>query len=186
MKKITICLIIFIITAVNISAQKADYSKEQGFYDLSAVTSLAKGDKGTEILVEAGMLKMLAKMTNEKNEEIAKQLGELKLVRLNSFEVNDSNIKAVEDKIALIDKELTGKNWDRLARMKGENEFYNIYVKTAGTEKFQGIVITSINGKAQMAAFVNVVGDIYPEIIGKLAKNFNIPQLGNIHKGMKK
>lgn len=186
MKKITICLLVVLFTSLGTFAQKADYSKEQGFYDLSSISSLAKGDKGTEILVEGGMLKMLAKMAGEKNEDMAKQLSELKLVRLTSFETDESNIKAVENKIASIDKELKDKNWERLARMKGEEEYYNIYVKTSGTEKFLGIVITSINSRAKMAAFINVVGEIDPELIGKLAKNFNIPQLGKIRKGMHK
>ncbi len=186
MKRLISCTVIILFMGLNIFAQKADYSKDPGFFDIKDLTSFAKGDKGTEIVVEAGMFKMLAKMAGEKNEDIAKQLGDLKLVRLNSFEIDESNIKSVEDKIASIDKELTGKNWDRLVRMKGGDEYYNIYVKTAGTEKFQGIVITSINSKTNMAAFINVVGDINPELIGKLAKDFNIPQLGRIHRGMKK
>jgi hypothetical protein len=186
MKKIFICTLIILFSALTISAQKADYSGYPGYLELKDLASFAKGDKGTEIIVEAGMFKMLAKMAGNNNEELVKQLGELKLVRLNSFEVDASNLKAVENTIASIDKDLLGKKWDRIVRIKSDNEHTNIYVKTSGTEKFQGIVIASINNKTEMASFVNVVGEISPELIGKLAKDFNIPQLGRIHKGMKK
>lgn len=176
---------LFLFSSALLFAQKADYSKDPGYLDLSSLSSFATGDKGSEIIVEQGLLKMLAKMAGEKNDEISRQMGELKLVRLNSFEVSEENIKAIENKIASIDKELLGKDWDRIARTKSDNEYANIYVKTAGSDRFLGIVITSMNSKIKRASFINVVGNIDPAVIGKLAKDLNIPQLGKIRKEMK-
>ena len=184
-KTITFFAFVFL-SAVTLFAQKADYTKEPGYLDLSGLSAFMSTDKGSEIVVEEGLLKMLSKMAGEKNDDLAKQLSELKLVRMNSFDVEEKNIKEVENKIASIDKELLGRNWDRIARTKSGNEFANVYVKMSGTEKFLGIVITSINSKTNKASFINVVGNIYPEVIGKLAKNLNIPQLGKIRADMKK
>lgn len=186
MKRIIICAVLVLFSGLNMLAQKDDYSKYPGYVDLKDIASYAKGDKGTEIIVEAGMFKMLAKMAGENDKDLSEQLGNLKLVRLNSFEIDESTVKSIENKMASMDKELTGKNWDRIARMKSEIEYTNIYVKTSATDKFLGIVVTSINSHSQTASFVNVVGEINPEVIGKLAKNLNIPHLGKISKGMKK
>jgi len=180
--KLTLAALL-LFAAASVFAQKGDYTKEAGYVDLSWLSSYSTGDKGTEMIVEQGMLKMLAKMATEKSDELAKQFGELKLVRLNSFGVTDENIKAIEDKMGSIDKDLLGKDWDRIVRTKSANDILNIYVKTAGSDRFLGILVTNINLKNKMASFVNVVGNIDPALIGKLSKGMNIPQLGNLRKG---
>jgi hypothetical protein len=184
MKKLIKYFAVMFLCAAALFAQKADYSKDPGYLDLSSLSAFTSGDKGQEIIVEQGLFTMLAKMAKENNDALAQQLSQLKLVRLNSFDVEDSNEKAVEEKMISIDKDLLNKNWDRIVRTKSNNEYTNIYVKTSGTDKFLGIVLTSINNKTKKASFVNVVGDINPELIGKLAKNLNIPELAKMGKGM--
>lgn len=186
MKRLMGCFAVLLLSAVTLFAQKADYSKDPGYIDLSSLKAFTSGDNGQEVIVEQGLFKMLAKMAKENNDELAQQLNLLKLVRFNSFDVESSNMNAVENKIASIDKELLGKSWDRIAHMKSDKEHSNIYVKTSGTDQFLGIVLTSINIKTGKASFINVVGDINPELIGKLAKNLNIPELAKMRRGMKK
>ncbi len=185
MKKTGIVLAVMLFASISIFAQKADYSKDPGYVDLSW-TSAYTGEKGSEILVEQGLLKMLAKMAKEQSADLVKQLENLKLVRMNSFPLNDENTKQVEGKINAIDKDLLGRDWERIARTKSNEETRNIYVKTSGSEKFLGIVVTTMNTKVKSASFINVVGEIDPEVIGKLAKGLNIPQLGGINGDSKK
>lgn len=184
MKKIIGCFVIAALSAVTLFAQKADYSKEPGYVDFGSLASFSSGDKGQEVIVEQGLFKMLAKMAGEENKEMAQQLSALKLVRFNAFDIEEGNENAIENKVASIDKDLLNKNWDRIVRTKSDNEYLNIYVKTAGTEKFLGIVLTSINSKTKKASFINVVGDIDPELIGKLAKDLNMPELAKMRKKM--
>jgi hypothetical protein len=179
--KLTLAALL-LFAAASVFAQKGDYTKDPGYIDLNWLSSYTSGDKGTEMIVEQGMLKMLGKMAAEKSDELAKQFGELKLVRLNSFGVSDDNIKAIEEKINAIDKELIGKDWDRLVHTKSGKDYANIYVKTSGSDRFLGIVAISLNYTHKMASFVNVVGNIDPALIGKLAKGMNIPQLGKLRK----
>jgi hypothetical protein len=186
MKRLMGCFAVLLLSAVTLFAQKEDYSKNPGYLDFGSLASFASGDKGQEVIVEQGLFKMLAKMAGEENKEIAQQLSALKLVRFNSFDVEAGNVNAIENKIASIDKDLLGKNWDRIVRTKSVNEYMNIYIKTAGTEKFLGVVLTSINSKTKKASFINVVGDIDPELIGKLAKDLNIPELAKVRRGMKR
>lgn len=185
MKKTAVVMMVLMFASASIFAQKTDYSKDPGYLDLSW-TSAYSGEKGSEILVEQGLLKMLAKMAKEQSADLVKQLENLKLVRMNSFPVTDENAKQVESKINSIDKDLLGRDWERIARTKSNNEIRNIYVKTSGSEKFLGIVITTLNTKLKGASFVNVVGEIDPELIGKLAKGLNIPQLGHLNGETKK
>jgi len=186
MKRKIFILFFLLLTAAGVSAQKNDYTKDPGYFDFSAITSFMSGDKGSEIMVEEPLLKMLAKMSGDKDDELSRQFSELKLIRLNSFNIEEKDAENVENKIASIDKELTAKNWDRIVRTKSDSEYTNIYVKTSGSEKFLGIVVTSINHKTKNVSVINVVGSIYPELIGKIAKDFNLPQMDKIKKGMGK
>lgn len=185
MKKRIAAILIVLFASVSLFAQKADYSKEPGYIDLSW-TSAYSGEKGSEIMVEQGLLKMLAKMAKEQGADLVKQLEALKFVRLNSFPLTEENMKPVEAKLVSIDKELLGRDWERIMRTKSNDELRSIYVKTAGSDKFLGIVIITMNSKAKIASLINVVGEIDPEVIGKLAKGLNIPQLEQLNGGMKK
>ena len=168
---------------------KTDYSKFPGYVDFGSISKYMSGDNVTEINLDANLLKMLSKMGGEDNKDFTGVVGGLKLIRVNSFELDAANEQEVKDEISSIDKSLMSKNWQRIIKVKEHGEYTNVYVlPSSDYENFLGLCVTSIdaNGKKNKnkpeATFVNIVGNINMSQLGKLGDKFNIRALENMKK----
>lgn len=181
MKTITKILALFLVlSSVNIFAQVDDYSKYPGYANFGNLEALQDGEMVTEILIEEKLLKMVSKFTKD-DDELSELIGGLKLIRVNTFEVTPGNADELMSRATKIDKELTGKKWDRIVKTKSRGEVANVYVKTAGDDEFVGLTVVTVD-KGGEAAFVNIVGTINMDTLGKLGQKFDIPGLDDIKK----
>jgi len=181
MKALTKYLIaILLLATINISAQETDYSKYPGFVNFGDLASLEDGEEVTEVLIEEKLLRMVSKFTDD-DQELSNLIGGLKLIKVNTFEVTPANSSQLMDRAKLIDKELMNKKWDRIVKTKSKGEVANVYIKTAGDDQFVGLTVVSIDEGGE-AAFVNIVGTINMDALGKLGKKFDIPGLDDIKK----
>ena len=70
--------------------------------------------------------------------------------------------------------------WKRIVKTRSDDEMANVYIKQGSNKKIVGLVVTSVENDDE-AAFVNIVGTIDLATIGKLGKQFNIPQLNGVN-----
>lgn len=160
-------------------AQSKDYSNEPGYVDFGDLTEFENGEGVTEVYLDANLLKMVAKIAKEKEPEMANLLNGLKLIKVYAYDVSDENESELLSKMESIDKNLSGKNWQRIVKRKSKDETAYVYVHTGNSDKFTGLVVLALDKDGE-AAFVNIVGDINLETIGKLSNRFNIPALDKI------
>jgi hypothetical protein len=162
-------------------AQEKDYSKEQGYIDFGDLTQFEKDDNITEVYLDESILKMVSKMSKEEDKEAAQLIAGLKLIKVNVFQVDPSNEKSIQNKITDIDKKLISNKWNRIVKTKQKGELANVYIKQDANNNITGLVVTTFGDKGE-AAFINIVGPIDMEQIGKLGDKFNIPSIGDINK----
>ncbi|PID56958.1 MAG: hypothetical protein CR986_09785 [Ignavibacteriae bacterium] len=182
-KLIKITVAIFFIAFISISAQSDDYSKYPGYANFGNLSALEDGEEITEILIEEKLLRMVAKFTQD-DEELSDMIGGLKLIKVNTFKVTTNNEQQLIQKAKLIDKDLISKRWDRIVKNKSKDNVTNVYVKTKSDEDFEGLTVVSINKNGE-ASFVNIVGKINVDALGKLGAKFDIPGVDNIKKNKK-
>jgi len=163
-------------------AQNKDYSNEPGYVDFGDLTEFENGEGVTEVYLDENLLRMVAKIAKEKEPEMANLLNGLKVIKVNAYDVSDDNESELISKMEDIDKKLSGKSWQRIVRRKSKDETAYVYVRTGNSDKFTGLVVLALD-KPGEAAFVNIVGDINLETIGKLTNRFNIPALDKIDEG---
>lgn len=163
-----------------ISAQKKDYSNEPGFIDFGDISAFEDGEHFAEIILEEHLLRMVAKLSKHEDEELAELIGGLKLIKVNVFESNPDNQDKIEKKIKSVEKQLKGKDWDRIITAKSKGERALVYIKTEGEDDIVGLVVTAYQ-EDDTVAFVNIVGKINLETIGRLSDKFDIPSLNDIH-----
>lgn len=185
MKKIFFTLtVILIFVTVNTNAQdKPDYTNDPGyvnFGNMSGLSGFITSDNVTEVNIEGYLLKMVSRATENSDPELSQLLGGLKLVKVYSFEATNKDKKEINTKINQLDKTLEGKDWNRLVKVKSPHENVNVYVKTtADQNNIIGLVVTSLDKNGE-AAFVNIVGKIDLDAIGRLGHKFNIPMLDSV------
>ena len=160
-------------------AQGKDYSNDPGYVDFGDLTEFESGESVTEVYLDENLLQMVAKIAKENEPEMADLLSGLKLIKVNAYEVSDDNENEILSKMETVDKKLSGKSWQRIVKRRGKGETAYVYVHTSDSDKFTGLVVLAFD-KPGEAAFVNIVGDINLETIGKLTKRFNIPALQKV------
>ncbi len=173
---------IMLLLSVSIFAQKKDYSKEPGYIDFGDLTALEEGESFTEVIIEEHLLRMVAKLARHEEPELEKVLSGLKLIKVNSFEVDDNNIETIKKKFNTVENKLKNSQWDRIVFSKNKYERTYVYILTKGDELITGLTIGTyeIDGEA---AFVNIVGDIDLESIGRLSDKFDIPGIEHMGNG---
>lgn len=178
-------IVLFFALVLNLTAQQqGDYSSEPGYFDFGEITSLKSGDMITEVYLEEQLLKMVAKMGESKGEELGDLINGLKLVKVNEFLVEGKNAKIIEDAFASFDKNLQSKKWNRIVKTKHKQGNAYVYVKNNSDDTFAGLVIAALD-KENKVTLVNIVGNIDPEAIGKLSRQFNFPNVDKMKSGEK-
>jgi len=160
-------------------SQSKDFTKEPGYVDFGELSDFDFEESVTEVYLEENLLKMVAKLSKESEPEVADLIGGLKMIRVNAFEISDKNAAKILERIESINKKLENKDWLRIIRVKSKSETVYVYVKNGKDDKFHGLVVLAFDNPGE-AAFVNIVGDINLDAIGKLNTKFNIPALGKI------
>lgn len=179
-KLINTLVVLFLISSASLIAQdEEDYSQYAGFANFGDLSALEDGEMVTEIIIEEKLLRMVSKFTKD-DEDLSSLIGGLKLIKVNTFEVTSSNEDELKAKAKSIDAELMRKKWDRIVKTKSRGEIANVYVKTAGEDEFVGLTVVSIDSGGE-AAFVNIVGSIDMDTLGKLGEKFDIPGIDDIH-----
>lgn len=177
--KSTIILAAFFFTTL--AAQSGDVSKEPGYVDFGNLAEFESSTGVTEVILDEDLLSVLAEISTDEDPNVMEILNGLKLVKANVFEVNDNNRNELEAKVNSIDSKLTSSNWKRIVKTRSDEEIANVYIKQGSNKQIVGLVVTSIDGDDE-AAFVNIVGTIDLATIGKLGKQFDIPQLNGVNR----
>ena len=175
--------IIILLFSIGINAQeKYDYSNDPGYVDFGDLSKFQNSNDVTEILVEKNLLSLVANATKNSDTALYDLLSGLKLVKVNSFKSSDNDKDEIIQTIENINKKLVAKNWDRIVHVKSGGEYTNVFIKSSVSDNnIYGLAVTTYEKNGE-ASFVNIVGKINLESIGRLGAKFDIPSLSNIHK----
>jgi hypothetical protein len=170
-------LILFL--SISILAQ-TDVTNEPGYVDFGNLAKFEGSTGVTEVILDEDLLSTLAEISTEEDPNVMSILKGLKLVKANVFEISNDNKSELEAKVNSIDLKLMSENWKRIVKTRSDEEIANVYIKQNSKKQIVGLVVTSV-GDDDEAAFVNIVGTIDLATIGRLGKQFNIPQLNGVN-----
>lgn len=176
MKAAKLMLLFLLFSVQYLSAQQSGIKKDPGYFEFTDFSSLKSGEVINEVFLEEALLKMVAGLASKEEDGIGNILDGLKLVRVQEFMISEKDIDKANKVIESMESELQGKNWVRIIKSRNKEGYSNVYVKPAQDGGYGGLVITTLSGKGR-AALVNIVGKIDLESIGKLSKQFNLPQV---------
>jgi len=138
-----------------------------------------------EIRVNNGLINMAARLAETSEPEVAKILGGLKSIRVNviKFEEGEKGEKKkVTSRIESIRKQLDDQEWERVVRVKEDNEDVGIYAKLKGDESIEGVVVTVI--EENEAVLIHVDGSIRPEELAQVGERLNIEPLKHLGESL--
>lgn len=158
------------------SQEAEEYKNLPGYFDLSSVPSLGETKSSVEIFFTPGLAKLIGGL--EYDDQASQHvLTALKLIKVYTFDARQNDRARLAHKIDELSKKLMSGKWERFIRVQEENSRTEIFTRTIGRE-IHGMVVLSLD--TNEASFVNIVGKLDFEALGKLSKKFDIPQLDSL------
>jgi len=157
---------------------------ESGAIDIGQLLPSAKG-MFVEVNLSSAMLRFAARIAARQEPETAELIRNLKSIRVNVVGMDDSNRAATVEQIESVRRKLEAQGWTKMVtvREKDGGDNVDIHVKQHGEESIDGLVVTVIDKKGE-AVFVNIVGSINADQLGKIADKFDIEPLRKVHLKM--
>ncbi len=152
--------------------------RHPGYVDFSSLPIPTEGEEIVEVYLRAPLLRLVGKAAGD-DPALGGMLSKLLLIRVNTFPIDTTMALALQPKIAKIESELAKKAWEKVVRVKDrKGETAHVYLKLQDS-KILGLLVMAVEPGGD-AAFVNIVGEIDMEAIGKLGKKLDIPALEGV------
>jgi len=157
----------------SLAARAADPSDAPGFVDFGDLETLTGNPPKVEVDLGGPMIRFLAAASREAEPDVADMMSKLKSIRVNVFELAPGSEEAAHLKLQSLAADLEARDWERavVVREKGEATVH-MYMKLDG-ENVVGLTFMAVDDDDE-AVFINIVGEVDPEKLGKLAARFGV------------
>ncbi len=150
-----------------------------GYVDFSLLDRLGQEPK-VEVNLRDPMLGLVGKFIGEEDPELKNLLASLKLVRVRVYTVTPGNVKGLLAAGSETSKRLDRDGWERVVRVREEEELVDVYFKPAkNAEWIEGVLVIAV-GEDDEAAFVNIVGTIRPEDVARIGEHLDIEGMDRV------
>jgi len=147
-----------------------------GYVDFGELNNLF-GEPTVQISVGESLLGLVSSLSASEDPEAAELFKRLYGVRVNVFETEamvDGAINLVKD----VSSQLSQQGWESVVTVNSQDEQVRVFMMIKDNQ-VQGITVMAL--EETEAVFVNVIGDINPEELGRVMENFDIDINGNGH-----
>ena len=182
--KIRNWLIFLILFCISVAWAQEDYQKLPGYVDLKGIEEFKNADETVEVFITKPLLKLVASFSAGEDSSLASLLKNLALIRVEKFNIPPKKSKKVKDLIQRTSKKLTKQKWVSTLKAKQKGQHTEIFLKEE-KGKVAGLLIMSLENNRE-AVFVNIVGNIDMEQLGKLSQKFDIPKLDSLSQKRKR
>jgi len=145
-----------------------------GYVDFGELNSMF-GEPSVQIAVGGTLLGFVSALSAEKNPETAELFKRLHGVRVSVFE-NPSVTEAAIDYVKTVSSKLSQQGWESVVTVNSVDEQVRVFMKFNG-ENVEGITVMAL--EEDEAVFVNVIGDLKPDELGKVMDSFDIEMGGH-------
>jgi len=150
-----------------------DYPGYVNFGELGAVF----GEPTVQISVGESLLGLVSSLSASEDPEAAELFNRLNGVRVNVFETDGMADGAV-DLVKDVSSRLSDHGWESVVTVNSNDEQVRVFMMI-NDGQVEGITVMAVEDTE--AVFVNVIGSINPEELGRVMENFDIDLDDNGH-----
>ncbi len=177
--------ILFLIMLLLSAAEaQENYEKLPGYVDLKGIEEFKKADESVEVFITKPLLKLVAAFSAGEDSSLANLISNLALIRVEKFNIPNKKIGKVKKLIDKTSRKLKSQRWVSTLKAREKDKVTEIFLKEE-KGKVAGLLIMTVDETGE-AVFVNIVGNIDMEQLGKLSRKFDIPKLDSLPKDKRK
>ena len=158
-------------------------TKDPGYVDFGTLAIFGHKEADVEVLLEETLLKAVGEMSGDP--ELKQMMAKLKQIRVQTYAIEPDKLEAIEKRTAEVAQKLESQGWAPMVKVvkprAGERTY--VYMKMLGSV-IQGMVVMNVDPENE-ASFVNLVGEIDPQEIGRISQRFHLTGMDSvkIHSG---
>jgi hypothetical protein len=155
--------------ALPVMAQEDTLKDYPGYVDFGELSAVF-GEPTVQISVGESLLGLVSSLSASEDPEAAELFNRLNGVRVNVFETESMADGAV-DLIKDVSSTLSEHGWEAVVTVNSNDEQVRVFMMI-NDNQVEGITVMTV--EETEAVFVNVIGSISPEELGKVMENFDI------------
>jgi hypothetical protein len=155
--------------ALPVMAQEDTLKDYPGYVDFGELSAVF-GEPTVQISVGESLLGLVSSLSASEDPEAAELFNRLNGVRVNVFET-DSMADGAVDLIKDVSSTLSEHGWEAVVTVNSNDEQVRVFMMI-NDNQVEGITVMAV--EETEAVFVNVIGSISPEELGKVMENFDI------------
>lgn len=146
---------------------------QPGYVDFGNLRGLTDSEPTVEISLGSVLLRFLAESIKGEDSELSETLSRLRSVRVSVFEVDESQAAAARKRVKDISQLLQGQDWEPAISIQSEDSAVRMFMKTH-EDRVAGLTVMLVD-EGSDAVFMNIVGEIDPSQLGRVASKFGVP-----------
>jgi hypothetical protein len=147
-------------------------SDQPGYVDFGDLDSISSNEPEVEISLTPMLIRFLCAAVQDEDEDLADTLCKLRSIRISVFELAPEDYAQAKEKADEISKALEAKGWEAAVVMRAEDSTVRLYMRLVG-EMVAGMAVMVIEPGSD-AVFMNIVGEIDPAQLGRVAAQFGV------------
>lgn len=143
-----------------------------GYVDFGNLTELFGQEPKVEVMLGGPLVTFLAEASRQEDPELAKMLEGLTAISVNVYELGEGDRQAARERVETLAQRLRDQQWQRTVKVNEGDSRVQMFMRTDGNQ-IAGLALMVLGGDSE-AVFINVVGDVDPAALGKLAGKFGV------------
>ncbi len=153
------------------AAQAPDASQNPGYVDFGGLGLFTAEDLDVQVAVKAPMLQLVAAATRSADPDLATMVSRLQQIEVRVYKIGRSPRVTIRKKAREMAQQLQDQGWEAAMTIETREQQVYMHLKIE-SGKTQGLTAMMV-GESE-AVFLNIVGEVDPAQVGRLARKFDL------------
>ncbi len=152
---------------------------DPGYVDPTRIEELVRSEATLEVNLSGSLLRMVAEAAREDDRGLYDLLSKIRGLYVRGYTLTGDDAAAISARFNDVARSLSASGWERVVRVREGDETVHVLVK-ALDDRIQGLAVLVSSPGENETVFVNIVGEIRPEEIGRIGRRFRIEAIDNL------
>jgi len=184
MKPWLVVIALGMMLTVRSAAQVDDIRGYPGYVNLELISVPENAEKAVDVTIGPRLMRVVRE-TGRLEDEARAEAGRIVSLQIKSFPVGPGDAEKMKPAILEFERQLKEDDWRPVIQLRRQDRLTNVSVKYGRGSKMDGFFIMSVNPGSE-ASFVNIIGDVDPELLKGMLVNVNEDVLDSLKRSMER
>jgi len=171
-----ILLVVLFGSLVGTVYAQSDIEDDPGYASFGDLSSIYDRDPSLEVNLHGVLLRLVAESSRVSDPELADMLGDVRAIYVIGFHLRRTEYRKAIRRNRIIADRLKRKGWESAVSVRDDGENVHMFVRMQRGE-IVGLTVLSVRADEGESVYLNIVGKIDPEQIGRIGDKFDLEGL---------